>query len=340
MIDAAGTAARGQRCPACATEVAASLLACPACHALVHGAQLKELSAAAEVAEREQRTSEALETWQRAQALLPAGSRQHAVVGERVSALLRAQAASETAAPRPAGSSPRKGLWATAAVALTFVLTKGKLLLLGLTKASTIFSMLASVGVYWAAFGLWFAVGLIGSIYVHEIGHVAALRRYGIPATAPMFIPGLGAFIRVKQMPASLAEQARVGLAGPLWGLFAAVAAAIAYLVTGEGIWAAIAHTGAWLNLFNLTPVWQLDGSRGFVALSRGQRWVLIAAVALLLYASGVGMLALVLLVAAGRTFMEQPAAEPDHGALALFVFLLAALVGVSAWVPSIGPLG
>ena len=314
------------------------MLACPACHALVHGAQLKELSAAADTAEREQRSSDALVLWQQALTLLPAGSRQHAAVSERVSALLRAEAAAESA-PR-SSSSQQKGLWATLAVAVTFLLTKGKLLLLGLTKASTMFSMLASVGVYWAAFGLWFAVGLVGSIYVHEMGHVAALRRYGIPATAPMFIPGLGALIRVKQMPASLAEQARVGLAGPLWGLFAAVAAAAAYLVTGEGIWAAIAHTGAWLNVFNLTPIWQLDGSRGFVALTRPQRWVLVATVALLLYATGENMLWLVLLVAAGRTFMEQPAAEPDHGALALFVFLLAVLVGVSAIVPTLGPLG
>ena len=175
---------------------------------------------------------------------------------------------------------------------------------------------------------------------MHEIGHVAALRRYGIPATAPMFIPGIGAFIRVKQMPASVAEQARVGLAGPLWGLFAALAAAGAYLATGEGIWAAIAHTGAWLNVFNLIPIWQLDGSRGFVALARSQRWVLIAATALLVYATGEGMLVLVLLVAAGRTFMEQPAAEPDQGALALFVFLLAALAAVSAAVPALGPMG
>lgn len=314
------------------------MLACPACHALVYGSQLKELSAAAETAEREQRSSDALHQWQQALALLPEGSRQHTVVNERVSALLRADAAAESTPRSP--SSQQRGLWATIAVALTFVLTKGKLLLLGLTKASTVFSMLASVGVYWAAFGLWFAVGLIGSIYVHEMGHVAALRRYGIPATAPMFIPGLGAFIRVKQMPASLAEQARVGLGGPLWGLFAAVAAAGAYVVTGQGIWAAIAHTGAWLNVFNLVPIWQLDGSRGFVALSRSQRWVLVATTALLLYATGERILWLVLLVAAGRTFMEQPAAESDHGALALFVFVLAALAAVSAVAPALGPLG
>jgi Zn-dependent protease len=325
-----------RQCPSCSTEVAPTLLACPACHTLLHGARLKQLSAAADTAQRERRIADALDLLQQALTLLPGGSRQHTVIQERVSALLRAQAAPDTAPPRLDFSS-RKGLWTTAALVLTFVLTKGKLLLLGLTKGSTIFSMLASVGVYWAAFGLWYAVGLIGSIYVHEIGHVAALRRYGIPATAPMFIPGFGAFIRVKQMPASLGEQARVGLAGPLWGLFAALGSAMVYIVTGEGVWAAIARTGAWLNIFNLTPVWQLDGSRGFVALSRMQRWLLIAAIALLWYATDEGLLLLVLLVAAGRTFLEAPPAKSDHGVLALFVFLLAALAAVSAVVPALG---
>jgi Zn-dependent protease len=77
-------------------------------------------------------------------------------------------------------------------VVLSFILTKGKLLLLGLTKGPTFLSMLLSVGVYWTAWGWRFAVGVVESIYVHAMGHVAMLRRFGIPATAPMFIPGFG----------------------------------------------------------------------------------------------------------------------------------------------------
>src|SRR3989454_12639768 len=79
--------------------------------------------------------------------------------------------------------------------------------------------MLLSAGVYWAAWGWKFALGVVLSIYVHEMGHVQALQRYGIKATAPMFIPGVGAVVRLKQYPASPREDARVGLAGPLGGL-------------------------------------------------------------------------------------------------------------------------
>src|SRR3989454_1596365 len=142
--------------------------------------------------------------------------------------------------------------------------------------------MLLSAGVYWAAWGWKFALGVVLSIYVHEMGHVQALQRYGIKATAPMFIPGVGAVVRLKQYPASPREDARVGLAGPLWGLGAAAAAYAAYIGTGGGIWAAIAHFGAWVNLFNLVPVWQLDGGRGFRALTRRQRGIAAAVIALM----------------------------------------------------------
>src|SRR5262249_44637075 len=159
---------------------------------------------------------------------------------------------------------------------LAFLVTKGKLLLVGLTQASTFFSMLLSLGLYWTQWGWKFAVGLVISIYIHEMGHVEALRRYGIRATAPMFIPMLGAVGRMKQYPAEPREDARVGLAGPLWGTAAALSALLVSLVTRWTAFAAIARAGAWINLFNLLPVWQLDGGRGFRAMSRGQRWLVV----------------------------------------------------------------
>src|SRR5205807_8136402 len=176
------------------------------------------------------------------------------------------------------------------------ILTKSKFLLLGLTKASTFLSMLLSAGVYFTMWGWQFAVGLVVSIYIHEMGHVQALNRYGIKATPPMFIPGFGALIRLRQYPTDAREDARVGLAGPIWGLGAALAALGVYLVTRAPIWAAIAHLGAFINLFNLVPVWQLDGARGFHALSRHQRWIAAAVIAAMWAATGEGLLVLLLL--------------------------------------------
>ena len=156
-------------------------------------------------------------------------------------------------------------------------LTKAKLVLLGLTKLNTLLSMLASIGVYWLLYGWKFGLGFVLSIYVHEMGHVTALARYGIPASAPMFIPGFGAFVRLKAYPASAGEDARVGLAGPLWGLGAAVACMGIGQATGSGLFTALARVGAWINMFNLIPIWQLDGGRGFRALTRQHRMLIAA---------------------------------------------------------------
>ena len=69
-----------------------------------------------------------------------------------------------------------------------------------------------------------------------------------------------------------------IGLAGPVWGLAAAAFCFGVWLITKSHAWAAIAAVGAWVNLFNLLPVWQLDGGRGFRALSTMQRWIVVAA--------------------------------------------------------------
>jgi Zn-dependent protease len=213
-----------------------------------------------------------------------------------------------------------------------FLLTKAKFLLLGLTKASTFLSMFASFGLYWTAFGGWFALGLVLSIYVHEMGHVAALLRYGVAASAPLFLPGLGAVIRLRQAFMDPRQDARVGLAGPIWGFGAALACAVVYAVSHQPIWAALARVGAWINLFNLMPIWQLDGGRAFRSLTRSQRWLAVAAIATAwAFTPEEGLLVLLMIVAAGRTALERPADEPDSGALWQYIALvlvLSALIG------------
>jgi len=215
---------------------------------------------------------------------------------------------------------------------LGFVLTKGKLLLLGLTKGGTLLSMLLSLGVYWRAFGWKWAVGVVASIYVHEMGHVAMLRRFGIPATAPMFIPGVGALIRSRYYPKDVIADARVGLAGPWWGLGAAAACYVAYLATALPAWGALARVGAWLNLFNLVPVWQLDGAHGFRALARRQRWVATATIGGMLLVTGEGLLALLLIGALLTSWAGTPAEHPDRRTLweyAVLIVVLAAMTRI-----------
>lgn len=334
-----------RHCPACGTAVSPQRLSCPACHQLLHKTELEELAReAARAAESGEPTLE-IQAWRRALELLPPESRQHASVSEKVGALsrqleARGGAAADTKATEPEGRGGARGRWRWAGLGalallawklktvLVLVLTKGKLLLVGLTKAGTSLSMLLAFGVYWAAFGWKFAAGLVISIYVHEMGHVAALHRLGIRASAPMFIPGLGAFVRLNQYPVDAREDARVGLAGPLWGLVAAGGAALVFVASGSPIWSAIARFGAWINLFNLLPVWQLDGSRGFRALSRLQRITVTVAMGAAWFVTGEGLLLLVGLAAALRAFGPD---APEEGETAPFVEFLVLVVALSA---------
>jgi Zn-dependent protease len=156
-----------------------------------------------------------------------------------------------------------------AALAVLLGKFKGVLLLLPKLKIlSTSGTMLVSVAAYALIWGWKFAFGFVVLLFVHEMGHVLQLRREGIKASAPLFIPFMGAFVGMKQMPKNAAAEARVGLAGPVLGAVGCLVPLALFEATGNEFWKALAFTGFFLNLFNLLPVLPLDGGRAMAALS------------------------------------------------------------------------
>src|SRR6266487_16291 len=133
---------------------------------------------------------------------------------------------------------------------------------------STSASMLVSIAAYQLIFGWLFSIGFVLLLLLHELGHVFQLRREGIKASAPMFIPFLGAVISARSMGDDAAAEARVGLAGPILGSIASLVPLGLWLATGSDFWRALAYVGFFLNLFNLLPVLPLDGGRAMAALS------------------------------------------------------------------------
>jgi len=105
-------------------------------------------------------------------------------------------------------------------------------------------------------------------LFLHEMGHVIALRREGIKASAPMFIPFLGAAIFSKSLGDNALAEARVGLAGPILGSLAAAGVAVVGALTGSSFLLALAYVGFLINLFNLLPVVPLDGGRAMAAMA------------------------------------------------------------------------
>ena len=309
MLD---TAIEAQRtCARCATELSPFALACPACSALVHRAKLEELAGLADAAAAQGDPATARAHWLEARELVPLRSEQHELIGARITELTnQVEAGRPQPSKRDGGSWSGRSIGIAAAIGLLLV-GKLKFLLLGLSKLGTVASMFGFILVYWSIHGWPLAVGLAGSIYVHEMGHVAMLRRLGINASAPLFIPGVGALVMLRQHVTDPITDARIGLAGPVWGLGAAVVAWVIYQIIGAPIWLAIAELTGFLNLFNLMPIWQLDGSRGFHALSRSQRWVVVLVIGVALALTGVTLLWIVGAVAVYRAVRGEQG--PGH---------------------------
>lgn len=178
--------------------------------------------------------------------------------------------------------------------------TKGKAILLLLPKLkifTTSASMLVSIAAYALIWGWPFAVGFVALLFLHEIGHVIQLRREGVEASAPMFIPFLGAVIAAKSMGKDAAAEARVGLAGPVFGSLATLVPLGLWLATDNEFWQALAFVGFFLNLFNLLPVVPLDGGRAMAALSPWVWWVGYAALVGLTFVFPNPIMILILLV-------------------------------------------
>jgi Zn-dependent protease len=179
--------------------------------------------------------------------------------------------------PRYEPIRPRGGLWSVVKrllaplVAVGLLLVKFKWLLVALLKVKfvgTALTMLLSVGAWALLYPVWFAVGLVALIWVHEMGHVLQLKREGIKASAPMFIPFLGAFVAMKEMPKNALVEARVGLAGPVLGTLGALGALGIHAFTENPLFLGLAYVGFLLNLFNLAPMLPLDGGRAVGAMS------------------------------------------------------------------------
>jgi Zn-dependent protease len=215
------------------------------------------------------------------------------------------------------------------------VLAKGKSLLFALFKLKFLFSFAAFLGIYWALYGAWFGIGFAVMIMIHEMGHFAEVKRRGLPAEMPVFLPGLGAYVKWQALGVSTEARALVSLAGPAAGLLAAVLAAALFWQTGKPVWAALAHTGAWLNLLNLIPVWMLDGAGAVPALDKVGRVSLLVFTGLLFWWSGQVML---LLLAAGFAWQLYHKEIPADGSVKIQLYF-AGLLAALAWLLHATPL-
>jgi Zn-dependent protease len=312
-------------CKRCAAPLASDALVCVRCHALIHSEGLEQISATARLLEDQRDFKAARDEWSKAVPLLPLNSRQAAWIQTHVERL----AVSVNAPPPVPTRSAKWPKWLAPAVPIVVALSKGKAIL-ALFNAKFLLSFGAFLGVYWSLYGIAFALGFAGQILIHEMGHYVDIRRRGLPADMPLFLPGLGAFVRWNALGVSLETRAAVSLAGPLAGLMAAATCGTIWLLTGNAIWGALARSGAWLNLLNLIPVWGLDGSHAFLALAKRDRGILLVSALTLFLLVHDGVLVLVALGAIWRMFTKD---LPEHSSPFTLLYFSAVLAGLGALV-------
>jgi len=318
-----------RNCRNCGQEIPLGKLACEKCHTLVYSEELERIAARGRILESEGRLAEARHEWLQALAYLPAESTQAQWVRSQAQKL---ELASRNASPAGKHAWVEK-LGPLAPIAI--VLAKSKSLVAAIFKMKFLLSLGAFLALYWALYGVKFGAGFALLILIHEMGHYIDIRRRGLPADMPVFLPGLGAYVRWQALGVTRQTRAAVSLAGPCAGLLGAVVCALLWCRTRNGLWAALASSSAWLNILNLIPVWVLDGGQAAVALSKIERVSLLSTGLLLWLFLGNGLFFLVAAGAAYRLFTKDfsPIASPRI--TTYFVTLLAALGAVVYLMPS-----
>jgi len=308
-----------RKCKGCSRELPAEILACEQCHTLVHAEELERLSAAAKALEKQQDWQQARENWRKALPLLPRESTQSVWIQDHIHKL---QAAADQADAQHTRSKWASKLGPLAPLAL--VLVKAKTFFLTIFKLKFLLSLGAFMALYWKIYGAWFGIGFALMILIHEMGHYIDIKRRGLPAEMPVFLPGLGAYVSWKALGVSGETRAAVSLAGPFAGWLASVACALLWWKTGNGIWAALARSGAWLNVMNLIPIWILDGGQAVLVLNKAERIVILSVCVLLALSLGEGVFFLVAAGAAWRLFTKDIPEQPSRVTTAYFVGVLA----------------
>ncbi|MGA3093121.1 MAG: site-2 protease family protein [Terriglobales bacterium] len=312
-----------RNCKRCACELGPAALVCNQCHALVHSEELERLASEAKALETKGQLREARDLWRMGLPLLPHDSRQADWIEHHARSLDKAADRIQPAAA-PSDNKWAQRLGPVGPIAV--VLAKSKVLLGAIFKLKFLLSFAAFFAFYWAMFGMKFGIGFAVLILIHEMGHFIDIKRRGLPAEMPVFLPGFGAYVRWRALGVSPETRAAISLAGPLAGFFASLVCAVLWWQTGDALWAALARAGAWLNILNLIPVWVLDGGRAALALSKTERMLLLTASLALWLVCKESVFFLVAIGAGYQAFFAGLPAHPSRATTVYFVLVLTAL--------------
>jgi len=317
-------------CPSCQHWIAEGVLSCPDCQMLTYTEHLNRIGAAASQAEQEKNYLQASALWRSALKWMPQDAEQAELIRRHIATLEDEQKAADNKQARwKKRLGPLFPLFIAAVKLKSFIFLAFKMkFLLG---------FLTYFALYWALFGWKFALGFIASILVHELGHYYAVRRRGLRADLPVLLPGLGAYVRWFNEGLPLSQLAAIALAGPLWGLGAALACMGLYLRAHHPLWEALTYTGSLINLANLIPVLWFDGAQATYALNRLGRGLILISCIVLFALMHEGIFLFLAAGMAWRMFTPDVPEENSVGTLAGYLALLIALGALMYFAPDPG---
>jgi Zn-dependent protease len=321
-----------RNCPRCSSELEPGSLACEKCHALIHSDALDKLSEEARKLETQGELRRAREQWLLCLPLLPHRSKQADWIRDHARAL---DVAADQVDPPKSENKWAQKLGPVGPIAI--LLAKSKALITAVFQLKFLLSFLTFFALYWRWFGASFGLGLAVSILIHEMGHFIDIKRRGLPADMPVFLPGFGAYVRWRALGVSKETRAAISLAGPLAGTVAAFACTLLWWKTGNGLWAALARTGAALNVLNLIPVWVLDGGQAAEALSKLERIGILTLCLALWLVLGERLFFLVAIGAGYRLFTKDLPPRPSLATTAYFAIVVVFLAAILHFCPGQG---
>ncbi len=172
-------------------------------------------------------------------------------------------------------------------------------------------TMLLSVFAYSLVFGWPYALGFVILLLAHEMGHYLAAQKRGLNVGLPTFIPFVGAWIEMKQMPHDAETEAYVGFAGPFVGSIAALACYFLARYFDSDLLLAISYSGFFLNLFNLIPVSPFDGGR-ITAVISPKLWLIGAPMLVALFFYRPSPLLIMMVILAAPQVMKAWKFDPN----------------------------
>ncbi|MFL5260781.1 MAG: site-2 protease family protein [Anaeromyxobacteraceae bacterium] len=245
--------------------------------------------------------------------------------------------------PSPRAAAPRESRMGVLALVaklgskLAAAFTKLGTGALKAVKTANVGSVVLSAAAYSYFFTWQFGLALLVQLFVHEYGHVHAMRRTGMKVRGMYFVPFLGALAVTEDAFSSRRQQAYVALNGPLWGALLTLVPLGLWAATGAPIWAQIAGSWAFLNLFNLLPITPLDGGRVMQAFALSYASWLGVALSVLGFAAAVAVgvamkLSLIWIVAALGAMELVSESQARAGARALRLLPDGARFGPMHW--------